>query len=145
MNESDISPFFRHNFAQNKKAEIQLLVNQLFSGRMYPKPESNRHGRNGQRILSPSCLPISPFGRLKKNLHVSNRRFFLSRAENETRTRDPDLGKVVLYQLSYFRSINRFGCANIHTFFISKSLVSIFSVNFLFRSVSSGLQRELMC
>ena len=27
------------------------------------------------------------------------------RAENETRTRDPDLGKVVLYQLSYFRSI----------------------------------------
>ena len=26
-----------------------------------------------------------------------------SRAENETRTRDPDLGKVVLYQLSYFR------------------------------------------
>ena len=28
-------------------------------------------------------------------------------AENETRTRDPDLGKVVLYQLSYFRSISR--------------------------------------
>ena len=26
-----------------------------------------------------------------------------SRAENETRTRDPNLGKVVLYQLSYFR------------------------------------------
>ena len=25
------------------------------------------------------------------------------RAENEARTRDPDLGKVVLYQLSYFR------------------------------------------
>ena len=24
-------------------------------------------------------------------------------AENETRTRDPDLGKVVLYHLSYFR------------------------------------------
>ena len=24
-------------------------------------------------------------------------------AENETRTRDPNLGKVVLYQLSYFR------------------------------------------
>ncbi len=28
---------------------------------------------------------------------------FLLRAENETRTRDPNLGKVVLYQLSYFR------------------------------------------
>ena len=25
------------------------------------------------------------------------------RAKNGTRTRDPDLGKVVLYQLSYFR------------------------------------------
>ena len=28
---------------------------------------------------------------------------FSNRAENETRTRDPNLGKVVLYQLSYFR------------------------------------------
>ncbi len=27
-------------------------------------------------------------------------------AGNETRTRDPDLGKVVLYQLSYSRNIN---------------------------------------
>ena len=27
------------------------------------------------------------------------------RAENETRTRDPNLGKVMLYQLSYFRII----------------------------------------
>ena len=26
-------------------------------------------------------------------------------AENETRTRDPNLGKVVLYQLSYFRVV----------------------------------------
>ena len=29
----------------------------------------------------------------------------LLRAEDETRTRDPDLGKVVLYQLSYFRMV----------------------------------------
>ena len=28
----------------------------------------------------------------------------IERAENEARTRDPNLGKVVLYQLSYFRS-----------------------------------------
>ena len=27
----------------------------------------------------------------------------MSGAVNETRTRDPDLGKVVLYQLSYYR------------------------------------------
>ena len=32
----------------------------------------------------------------------------LSGAENETRTRDPNLGKVVLYQLSYFRKIFKF-------------------------------------
>ena len=31
---------------------------------------------------------------------------FQKRAENETRTRDPNLGKVVLYQLSYFRKTN---------------------------------------
>ena len=29
--------------------------------------------------------------------------FTIYGAENGTRTRDPDLGKVVLYQLSYFR------------------------------------------
>ena len=32
-----------------------------------------------------------------------------SGAENETRTRDPDLGKVVLYQLSYFRLSSTIG------------------------------------
>ena len=47
----------------------------------------------------------------------------LSRAENGTRTRDLNLGKVALYQLSYFRKIYlprpgklrflRFGTANI--------------------------------
>ena len=31
----------------------------------------------------------------------------ISRAENGTRTRDPNLGKVVLYQLSYFRKWKR--------------------------------------
>ena len=41
-----------------------------------------------------------------------------SGAGNETRTRDPDLGKVVLYQLSYsrlgnwFTTVNRFGAGN---------------------------------
>ena len=34
----------------------------------------------------------------------SNQKYWIRlRAENETRTRDPNLGKVVLYQLSYFR------------------------------------------
>ena len=38
-------------------------------------------------------------------------------AENETRTRDPNLGKVVLYQLSYFRSLLDCECKGT-TFFL---------------------------
>ena len=34
--------------------------------------------------------------------------FFTKCAQNETRTRDPNLGKVMLYQLSYFRKLNFF-------------------------------------
>ena len=46
----------------------------------------------------------------------------LSRAENETRTRDPDLGKVVLYQLSYFRKLclPEWDCKGRYFFLISK-------------------------
>ena len=33
--------------------------------------------------------------------------YSVKRAENGTRTRDPNLGKVVLYQLSYFRNISK--------------------------------------
>ena len=39
--------------------------------------------------------------------------FLFKRAANETRTRDPDLGKVVLYQLSYFRNS---GFAKVYSF-----------------------------
>ena len=49
-----------------------------------------------------------------------------SGAENETRTRDPDLGKVVLYQLSYFRD---WECKGMHYFSKSK----FFSNNFIFQ------------
>ena len=34
---------------------------------------------------------------------MNNMAFEIFGAGNETRTRDPDLGKVVLYQLSYSR------------------------------------------
>ena len=44
-------------------------------------------------------LPIPPPGQKVSNIS--------KRAENETRTRDPNLGKVMLYQLSYFRICNR--------------------------------------
>ena len=46
------------------------------------------------------------------------------RAENETRTRDPNLGKVVLYQLSYFRLIWR--CKNTNFFFSTKLFLNFF-------------------
>ena len=45
-------------------------------------------------------------------------------AENETRTRDPNLGKVMLYQLSYFRSFKRivfvWDCKGTHFLITSK-------------------------
>ena len=37
---------------------------------------------------------------IRKNNHYTNRAF---RAEDEVRTRDPQLGRLMLYQLSYFR------------------------------------------
>ena len=43
-------------------------------------------------ILNPLCLPIPPLG-------------LEGGAGNETRTRDPNHGKVVLYQLSYSRIV----------------------------------------
>ena len=45
----------------------------------------------GHYPLKVARLPIPPPGQKR-------------RAKDGTRTRDPDLGKVVLYQLSYFRS-----------------------------------------
>ena len=39
----------------------------------------------------------------------------LNGAENETRTRDPNLGKVMLYQLSYFRIFGEGNETRTHT------------------------------
>ena len=72
--------------------EKALQINDSQSLIEYSKRDLNPHSRNGQGILSPSCLPIPPFEHPQRE-----------RAENETRTRDPNLGKVMLYQLSYFR------------------------------------------
>ena len=47
--------------------------------------------------LKRTRLPIPPPGQSIRE-----------RAEDGTRTRDPNLGKVMLYQLSYFRICNRF-------------------------------------
>ena len=83
---------------------------------LYPGRDLNPHDRNDQGILSPSCIPVPPPGQyFKKNISRSLEIFFPG-AENETRTRDPNLGKVMLYQLSYFR----IGSANINIFFSCK-------------------------
>ena len=81
---------------------------------------------NGHYPLKVARLPIPPLLHIisktffacpeqDSNLHVSQHSHlkrarlpfrhlgFRLRAENEARTRDPNLGKVVLYQLSYFR------------------------------------------
>ena len=56
-------------------------------------------------------------------------------AENETRTRDPNLGKVMLYQLSYFRSFKRivfvWDCKGSYFFFTSKLFCKNFSKKWL--------------
>ena len=51
-------------------------------------------------------------------------------AENETRTRDPNLGKVVLYQLSYFRLFVvcnlSIASAKVHQIFYSANFLQTF-------------------
>ncbi len=87
----------------------------------YPERELNPHTRNEYRILSPACLPVPPSGHgrgdfvpeLNQLKKPSSEGLFF-RAKDGIRTRDPNLGKVVLYQLSYFRI--RFGVANLLKF-----------------------------
>ena len=86
---------------KKEKLRKSLIYRAFF---LYSKRDLNPHSRNGQGILSPSCLPIPPFE------HP-----FKERAENETRTRDPNLGKVMLYQLSYFRIFGEGNETRTHT------------------------------
>ncbi len=62
----------------------------------------------------PACTKVCPSGAMHKRddgFVVVNEEVCIGcrycGAGNETRTRDPDLGKVVLYQLSYSRSIKQ--------------------------------------
>ena len=69
---------------------------ETLTGFWCPGQESNLHASRHTH-LKRARLPIPPPGHL----------LFIDRdtdgAKNGTRTRDPNLGKVVLYQLSYFR------------------------------------------
>ncbi len=94
----------------HKKLRKSMIYRAFNQERSYSKRDLNPHSRNGQRILSPSCLPFHHSSILKRE----------KRAENETRTRDPNLGKVMLYQLSYFRIFST--GAKIMSFLVSAKL-----------------------
>ena len=61
----------------------------------YSKRDLNPHSHYWPKDFKSFVSTIPPFEHPQKR-----------RAENETRTRDPNLGKVMLYQLSYFRKLN---------------------------------------
>ena len=76
------------------------------------------------------CIFLSH--RLFPKLRPSEDSLFCFGAENETRTRDPNLGKVVLYQLSYFRIFLRnlcfvWDCKGTKIFLFSKFFLKIFA------------------
>ncbi|CEG51869.1 hypothetical protein PXNS11_210033 [Stutzerimonas xanthomarina] len=62
----------------------------------------NRTGVHGFAIR---CITTLPTGLKTKAPHDYCGAILQTGAGNETRTRDPDLGKVVLYQLSYSRVV----------------------------------------
>ena len=56
---------------------------------------------------------------------INNTEAFWKRAEDGTRTRDPNLGKVMLYQLSYFRvvALFSFASAKVDEIFVSANIL----------------------
>ena len=77
----------------------------------------------GPSLLLSQNVNYIPFKPKRRPLGPS----FVLRAENETRTRDPDLGKVVLYQLSYFR-IAVLGLQRYYIFFILQIFCRFFLI-----------------
>ena len=67
-----------------------------------PEQDSNLHASRHTH-LKRARLPFRHLGILCNTLVTTHKILFMW-AENETRTRDPNLGKVMLYQLSYFRN-----------------------------------------
>ena len=71
-----------------------------------PEQDSNLHTLRHTH-LKRTRLPIPPPGHWRVSatscIRTKMQELVLHGAMNETRTRDPDLGKVVLYQLSYHR------------------------------------------
>ena len=87
-------------------SEIVVLLTLVFSARLFCvftlrifSIELNYKGRGN----------FKKYNKInKKKAPIFRSGLFESGAGNETRTRDPNLGKVVLYQLSYSRRVDRF-------------------------------------
>ena len=91
----------------------------------YSKRDLNPHSHYWPKDFKSFVSTIPPFEHPQKR-----------RAENETRTRDPNLGKVMLYQLSYFRVLFD-GCKDkefyniyqiLHPFFLFKNVIFLLSL-----------------
>ena len=82
---------------------------------MYSKRDLNPHSRCRPRDFKSLVSTIPPF----------EPQIWVLGAEDGTRIRDPNLGKVVLYQLSYFRN-------NVNARFTSvKAAAKIYAISFL--------------
>ena len=79
----------REGFEPSTAALPTELTTHWYNFEMVPEARLELARLERRGILNPLCLPIPPLGQIG--------------AGNEARTRDPDLGKVVLYQLSYSR------------------------------------------
>ena len=82
----------------------------------YSKRDLNPHSHYWPKDFKSFVSTIPPFEHPQKR-----------RAENETRTRDPNLGKVMLYQLSYFRNFRFRLLIFISCFPIADAKVVLFS------------------
>ena len=85
-----------------------------------PRKNDNLYGCHFFVAILTPVFAISPpgHGRTQKNDNLSGCRYF--GAENGARTRDLNLGKVALYQLSYFRNITPYlavGITKVRSFF----------------------------
>ena len=98
--------------ASTNSATSPISIKALnYSHLLCPEQDSNLHASRHTH-LKRARLPIPPPGQKVSNIS--------KRAENETRTRDPNLGKVMLYQLSYFRVFST--GAKISSFLLSAKL-----------------------
>ena len=69
---------------------------------LYSKRDLNPHSHYWPRDFKSL---VSTDSTIRANLDERKTRLELATPTLETRTRDPNLGKVVLYQLSYFRRL----------------------------------------